>query len=204
MVGLCTEYRAGSWWHSFQWLHNTGSICMWTQSHLGLICQRYTSNSNVTQITLFSSTLALSKSILSDVAEPFGLSVLRDANYMWREKIERRREARTEKNEMLMWKYNETDERETGGNKGRHEERHYSNDLRGFCLHGCDVTHQQSMFWSERLTHTWRAYFTKKINKSHLLLCSWSCEVRSWIYCSGTHTCTNTHMLVSVLDFLLQ
>lgn len=163
MVGLCTEYRAGSWWHSFQWLHNTGSICMWTQSHLGLICQRYTSNSNVTQITLFSSTLALSKSILSDVAEPFGLSVFRDANYMWREKIERWREARTEKNEMLMWKYNETDERETGGNKGRQEERHYSNDLRGFCLHGCDVMHQQSMFWSERLTHTWRAYF--KINK---------------------------------------
>lgn len=68
------------------------------------------------------------------------------------------REARTEKekkkNEMLMWKYNETDERErdrgrereTRGNKGRQEERHYSNDLRGFCLRGCDVTHQQSMF----------------------------------------------------------
>lgn len=38
----------------------------------------------------FSPTLALSKSIPSDVAEPFGLSVLRDANYMWRGKTERR------------------------------------------------------------------------------------------------------------------
>lgn len=74
------------------------------QSHLGLICQRYTSNSDVTQITLgffFSfSTLSLSKSILSDVEEPFGLSVLRDANYMRREKTERWREARTEKKKM--------------------------------------------------------------------------------------------------------
>lgn len=159
------EYRAGSWWHSFQWLHNIGSICVWMQSHLGLICQRYTSNSDVTQITLgffFSfSTLSLSKSILSDVEEPFGLSVLRDANYMRREKTERWREARTgkKKNETQMWKYNETDERETRGNKGRQEERHYSNDFRGFCLHGCDVTHRQSMFWSERLTHTRRAFF---------------------------------------------
>lgn len=29
-----------------------------------------------------------------------------------------------EKNDMLIWKYEETDERETRGNKGRHEERH--------------------------------------------------------------------------------
>lgn len=33
---------------------------------------------------------------------------------------------------ILMWKYKETDERETRGNKGRQEERRYSNDLRGF------------------------------------------------------------------------
>lgn len=56
------------------------------------------------------------------------------------------------KNEMLMWKYNETDEGETEGRRGRREEiqgdeeRRYSDDLRGFCLHGCDVTRQQSMF----------------------------------------------------------
>lgn len=57
------------------------------------------------------------------MAEPFGLLVLRDANYMWREKTERWREARTgKKNEMLMWKYNETDERETEGGRGRREE----------------------------------------------------------------------------------
>lgn len=36
-----------------------------------------------------------------------------------------------EKNEMPMWKYKETDEREMRGYKGRHEERHYSHDLRG-------------------------------------------------------------------------
>lgn len=67
---------------------------------------------------------------------------------------ERLGQKKKKKNEMLMWKYNETDERErdrgrereTRGNKGRQEERHYSNDLRGFCLRGCDVTHQQSMF----------------------------------------------------------
>ena len=65
---------------------------------VGLICKRYTSNSDVTQITrVFSFSLALSKSILSNVAEPFGLSVLRDANYMWREKTERWRETRTGK-----------------------------------------------------------------------------------------------------------
>lgn len=53
-----------------------------------------------------------------------------------------------------MWKYNEADERERDvgkkwemrGNKERQEERHYSNDLKGVCLHGCDVTRQQSMF----------------------------------------------------------
>lgn len=44
----------------------------------------------------FPPTLALSKSIPSDVEEPFGLSVLRDANYMRREKTGRWREARTE------------------------------------------------------------------------------------------------------------
>lgn len=43
---------------------------------------------------------------------------------------------------------------EMRGNKERQEERHYSNDLKGVCLHGCDVTRQQSMFWSERSTRT--------------------------------------------------
>lgn len=33
---------------------------------------------------------------------------------------------------MLMWKYKETVEREKRGYKGRHEERHYSRDLRGY------------------------------------------------------------------------
>lgn len=101
------------------------------------------------------------------------------------------------------WERDRGRERETRGNKGRQEERHYSDDLRGFCLHGCDVTHQQSMFWSERST---RMQGFKKKTKTLLPLCPWSCEARSRIYRSGTHThtCTNTHMLVSVLDFLLQ
>lgn len=43
---------------------------------------------------------------------------------------------------------------EMRGNKERQEERHYSNDLKGVCLDGCDVTRQQSMFWSERSTRT--------------------------------------------------
>lgn len=158
------EYRAGSWWHSFQWLHNIGSICVWMQSHLGLICQRYTSNSDVTQITLGFFFL-FPPSLFLKVSCPTwkNLLVFRswEMQIIWGGKRQRDGEKRGQKkkNETQMWKYNETDERETRGNKGRQEERHYSNDFRGFCLHGCDVTHRQSMFWSERLTHTRRAFF---------------------------------------------
>lgn len=85
------------------------------------------------------------------------------------------------------------------GNKGRQEERHYSNDLRGFCLHGCDVTHQQSMFRSER--STLMRCFEKKT------LTSFVAHDRVRLARGSTvvaHTCTNTRMLVSVLAFLLQ
>lgn len=51
-------------------------------------------------------------------------SVLRDANYTWREETGRWRGRLGQggKNEMLMWKYNETDEREAEGGRGRREE----------------------------------------------------------------------------------
>lgn len=146
-------------WESFQWLHNAGSICGVNAAPFlsgGLICQHYTSNSVVTQIAR-----SFSKSIPPDVGKtflvffrPLEMQIIHgegedgEDGGRGREGGEDR-----QKNEMLMWKYNETDERETEGrkretrgNRGRQEGRHYSNDLRGFCLCGCDVTHRQSMF----------------------------------------------------------
>lgn len=65
---------------------------------------------------------------------------------------ESEREAPGEEKElMLMWKRNETDEGETGGNKGGHETRREEKRQRVFlfplslalCLHGCDATLRQ-------------------------------------------------------------
>lgn len=82
-----------------------------------------------------------------------------DANYGRREKKgkrqrdrEREKEAPGEEKElMLMWKRNETDEGKTGGNKGGQETRREEKRQRVFlfplslalCLHGCDATLRQ-------------------------------------------------------------
>lgn len=94
-------------------------------------------------------------------------------------------------------------EGEMRGNKGRQEERHYTHDLRGFCLHGCDVTHRQSTFWSGRSMRIQGFFWGGGFNLTSFVAHD-PVSFCSWLYRSGTHTCTNTHMLVSVLDFLLQ
>lgn len=81
-----------------------------------------------------------------------------DADYGRREKKGKKAEGRREreapgeeKELMLMWKRNETDEGETGGNKGGQETRREEKRQRVFlfplslalCLHGCDATLRQ-------------------------------------------------------------
>lgn len=62
--------------------HFNGCLCMNAVPFRSNTRERYTSNGDVTQITPFHSTLALSANILSDGQEPLGPSFLRDANYM--------------------------------------------------------------------------------------------------------------------------
>lgn len=84
--------RVGIAWGSYgqidSGIHFNDCLCMNADPFRSNTCERYTSNRDVTQITLFHSTLALSANILSDGQEPLGPSFLRDANYMKRGKTE--------------------------------------------------------------------------------------------------------------------
>lgn len=90
----CEHYISGSGC-SFQCLHSTEHwLYLWVNTapflSVGLICQRYTSNSDLTQIICFFPSLAFSKSIRSNMAEPLWSFVLRDENYICTEtKMER-------------------------------------------------------------------------------------------------------------------
>lgn len=130
------EYRAGS---SLIHFCTTLALFVGERSPVSLCrsnSQRYTSNSVVTQITRFIPTPALSKSILSNAAEPFGLYGPERCKLYVKRK-EKWREPRTGKKMRgccgnTMRQMRERDrgrKRETRGNTGRQEERHCSNDL---------------------------------------------------------------------------